>query len=193
MQKIVSLGAVLVGLMLIVVHKNLWLYTMVRPTTLLEYTLVRRVLPIVWVIMAMAIAFATGKCVQVCVNRRTRRAAAASCTDAVTFDDDNGSSDQYTTFEQKAAGQQNKCGWQRPLNSVESGNEKCSHVAKAGRPNFKALVLTAAAKLSNGQHLVVAACGPLGMVRAARRAFMSAKKEIRGGVHLDFSGAESTW
>ena len=110
MQKIVSLGAVLVGLMLIVVHKNLWLYTMVRPTTLLEYTRVRRVLPIVWVIMAMAIAFATGKCVQVCVNRRTRRAAAASCTDAVTVDDDNGSSDQYTTFEQKAAGSRTSAG-----------------------------------------------------------------------------------
>ena len=83
---------------------------MVRPTTLLEYTLVRRVLPIVWVIMAMAIAFATGKCVQVCVNRRTRRAAAASCTDAVTFDGDNGSSDQYTTFAQKRRGSRTSAG-----------------------------------------------------------------------------------
>ena len=67
------------------------------------------------------------------------------------------------------------------------------HVVKAGRPDFNALLLNEAAKLDNGQRLVVAACGPLGMVRAAKRAFISAKKEMRGRVCLEFSGAESTW
>ena len=60
MQKIVSLGAVLVGFMLIVGYKNYGCTPWLGPRHLLEYTLVRRVLPIVWVIMAMAIAFATG-------------------------------------------------------------------------------------------------------------------------------------
>ena len=194
-HKMVSLGTVLVGLMSIVVgYKNLWLYTVFKPTTLLNYTLVRRVLPIVWVIVAMALAFAIGNCVYICVKRQLRHDAGISFTEATTcLDNENGSSNQSTTSGQKGPKQQVERYWQRPPDSMESDHKNMFHVVKAGRPDFNALLLNEAAKLDNGQRLVVAACGPLGMVRAAKRAFISAKKEMRGRVCLEFSGAESTW
>ena len=181
MQQMVSLGAVLLGLISTFVGYNY--LRLMKTTTLLEYTLLRRVLPVVCVIATMVIAIAAGNCVLACAKRRAGNDdAAGSCTYA-----ENGDYHPRTALGQREGDQQVKC------DSIESGNENISHAVKAGRPDFSALVRRAAAKLDNGQRLVVAACGPVGMVRAAKRAFVSAKKEAGGRVHLEFSGAESTW
>ena len=76
------------------------------------------------------------------------------------------------------------------------------HDVKMERPNFEALVLTAAGKLWDGeaprdgetQRLVVAACGPATLVEAVRKAVAAAKKKKEcHGVRLEFSGCASSW
>ena len=58
-----------------------------------------------------------------------RSAAATSCTKAATC--------QHPC---KEGNHQVECKWQRPSDSIESGNNNISHVVKAGRPDFNALV-----------------------------------------------------
>ena len=159
MQQMVSLGAVLLGLISTFVGYNY--LRLMKTTTLLEYTLLRRVLPVVCVIATMVIAIAAGNCVLACAKRRAGNDdAAGSCTYA-----ENGDYHPRTALGQREGDQQVKC------DSIESGNKNISHAVKAGRPDFSALVRRAAAKLDNGQRLVVAACGPVGYGPRSEKGF----------------------
>ena len=68
-----------------------------------------------------------------------------------------------------------------PLSVIE-GHKHCSHNLQIGRPDFNALVHEAAAPLQTREgiraHLVVAACGPTTLVKAAKNAVMTVKGAI---------------
>jgi hypothetical protein len=68
-----------------------------------------------------------------------------------------------------------------PLSVIE-GHKRCSHHVQIGRPDFNALVHEAAAPLQTREgiraQLVVAACGPTTLVKAAENAVMTVKGAI---------------
>ena len=64
------------------------------------------------------------------------------------------------------------------------------HNVRAGRPDFGALV-RAAAMGARGERLVVAACGPAGLVASAHKAVVSVRNEWRGVI--EFAGSDPRW
>jgi hypothetical protein len=67
---------------------------------------------------------------------------------------------------------------------------------RAGRPDLLALVRAAAAAAatrSGTRRLVVAACGPVGLVEATRSAVADARNDGHLCLRLVFSGTNSRW
>ena len=81
----------------------------------------------------------------------------------------------------------------------ESCPESCPrHEMRNGRPNFTELVRETASKLcSEGEtraHMVVAACGPPGMIKATREAVNAVKKSCDfQNISFQFCGTDSCW
>jgi ferredoxin-NADP reductase len=121
-----------------------------------------RCLPIVYVGLSMVLGVAVGSSVLACARARGRA--------------DTEKDPLLPTQEDREGG------------SGSGG----AHVVRSGRPDLDALVRAAAsAAAEEQQRLVVAACGPVALVRAAERSVAAARRV--SGVHVEFSGTESRW
>ena len=147
------------------------------PTTLLEYIVVFRSMPIVMIVSAIALCSLIGNGVYSWVNKR-RRAPECSQTDRETC-----SSPEQPFLETLRFSDDNPSG--------QHSQSECHHL-KPGRPDINSLVQSALGRLGKRDTLTVAARGPEALVDAAQKAVRAAQKNCCGG-RIEFSGPESNW
>ena len=179
-----------------------WLHT-----TLIGYMLSRRCLPIVVITLAVvastalcrrALAYARactrGRCRACPRDGSTRDAELGAVSppqpDARLFTGATSSSTVHVDLDVPMRDDERSAGGARPAATEDAGAG--GHVMRTGRPDVEALVRAAAADAGPARRLVVAACGPVTLVAAARKAVVAARKDSRG-VRIEFSGGESWW
>ena len=149
-------------------------------TTLMDYTLCWRTLPIALILASLVVAtMAASRIFEGASKGRKDGSAAAGANGPA-----EGERGEYEGISQLELG---------------AGDAAGDHDVRAGRPNLAVLVRTAAAAAAAGgrrrnpaQRLVVAACGPAELVEAARNAVGCVRKE-GCRVRLHFSGTDSRW
>ena len=162
-----------------------------RPSTLIRYTLWWRALPIVLIIIVLVVTTVIGSYIFEFCSRRQ-----AELPNRTLVDTDQSSqallgSDLVQIHETAQGGQQTG----PPLFRSTDKDLVTGPALQTGKPDLVALVRSMAASVPSQRErsrLVVAACGPVGLVEAARHAVASVRSE---GCHakICFSGTDSTW
>ena len=149
-------------------------------TTLMDYTLCWRTLPIALILASLVVATTAASRIFEGASKEEKDDSAAAAVNGPA----EGERAEYEGIS---------------LLELGAGDAVGDHDVRAGRPNLAVLVRTAAAAAAAGgrrrdpaQRLVVAACGPAELVEAARNAVGCVRKE-GCRVRLYFSGTDSRW
>ena len=193
------LGSVIVGL---VTQHWIWWGWLVRtlavPKTALTYTLMWRILPIILIVGSMAATVVMVECMvagyrsHLSVLLRRWIHGGMRYTELEREDDRSRigrmiCAPRFVEAETTIAPTEENC------------PELClQHDVRSGRPNFTELVRETATKLcSEGEtraHMVVAACGPPGMIKTTREAVNAVKKlSDFQNISFQFCGTDSCW
>jgi hypothetical protein len=187
------LAATLVGLLVGYVS---WRYVRYMPaTTLIGYTLMRRVLPVVLTVASIAVTAEFCLFLGSCYAERAKRAQPRHHTEPLPLLSDG---QPLPHMDSSAAELPQPVPLDAIIYAPPLGTDPAgAHMFKEGRPDLIELVRKEAAA-PDLKCLVVAACGPARLVQSVSKATAAVSKEINksggsGAVEIVFSGSDSEW
>ena len=163
-----------------------------RPRTLVYYTVWWRALPIVLTLSSIFVTTVIGTYICKSCSRRQAELPNRAFVDQSSQALLSQASDVVDICETAQGGQRTQ---RSPLFRFANKDIAIGHALHTGKPDLVAIVRSMAASLPTQRdrtRLVVAACGPVGLVEAAQHAVATVRSETCH-MNICFSGTDSTW